>query len=264
MEYTRQNIKSDMLKRVILTCNFKGGTDIESMVNYMKQQDFMKKGFGLLLPLSQRQYNVEINPEKIRENNVPINERQNVIYHFTKCKIDRDVESTFDIYNDTLTLAIDASKSYYGSKLFTDFFASAIDAIHHYDQFISFDRIGIRKIDIKELAKKEEIPTVFNDKYLVSKVWLNDRENIIAKLQNVFKDEYAVYNMITQITKTSKNKIQAVIDTDSYLNRDSIYVLIKKGMDVLKDFMMRPMQDKMFEFFVSNVTETYLNHCLIK
>lgn len=67
-KYNRSNVKSTILKRVVIRVDFIGLTDIEGCVSSLKT--IMKDKFRRFTPISNKNYNVEL-PDQFSQHQIP-------------------------------------------------------------------------------------------------------------------------------------------------------------------------------------------------
>ena len=87
-KYNRLNVKSTILKRVVIRVDFIGLTDIEGCVSSLKT--IMNEKFQRLTPISNKNYNVEL-PDQLSQHQIPnVNFERRTFYRFSQSLMGSD------------------------------------------------------------------------------------------------------------------------------------------------------------------------------
>lgn len=264
-KYERTNIKSDMLKMVIIRFDYSGATNIVDFVNKIKMSDFMRSAFSKMRPMEQRQLSMSLRPRELYEGRMPLTQRQtSTLYHFFECQLHQGIEAYLDINIESTLLVVNINKAYEGSGKFTEFMAWLLFELHQYDRFISIDRIGIRKIDGQEITEERNFEYYFNDNYYVVKSWKAKPDKNKVNLTEMFIDEKVNFNVTQQIERPhgKKGKVFAIYDIDAFIVNGDINEMLEDKTKMI-NFLDSDMQEKMFRMFENVVTETYLESCYV-
>lgn len=259
-KYTRDNIYSEMLKTVIIRLDFSGIINIGPFVDYIKKEQTIKSNFAAFDEISQRQLNVSFVPKDIENGGLPVAKAQDkTLYRFSKWKDNNNSDAILDIDNSSITIVVDCNTNYKGSKGYSDVIINLMYELKKYDQYISFRRLGVRKIDAKVIKEGERIEDFFNEKFIVYNSWQqNPYENNISTLTELFYVDDVKFNVVQRIESYNKKDIRLFYDVDSYIEAD---VLRNIDNENIENYLNERMQDKMFDLFVNVASEKYLERC---
>lgn len=266
-KYTRDNIYSEMLKTVIIRLDFSGVINIGPFVEKIKQSEKIKSKFDLFNEIAQRQINVDFVPIDIENGGLPITKAQNnTVYRFSKWRPVNSSDAILDIDNSSMTLSVDCGTNHYkGSTEYSTFMIELIEELQNHDQYISFNRLGVRKIDIQVLNDGEQINDYFNEKFTVSNSWGLCPPKDMATLTELLRIDDVRFNIIQRIEtlKIKEEKhLRLIFDVDSYIYND-VDALRDKNCEQIGSYLKVKMQDKMFDMFVKVASESYLESCKI-
>lgn len=264
-KYTRDNIYSEMLKTVIIRLDFSGVINIGPFVEKIKQSERIKSKFGLFNEIAQRQVNVNFIPKDIEDGGLPIAKAQNnTIYRFSKWKPVNSSDAILDIDNSSMTLSVDCGTNHYkGSTEYSTLMIGLMEELRNHDQYISFNRLGVRKIDIQILNDGEQVADYFNEKFTVSNSWELWPPKDMATLTELLRIEDVRFNVIQRIEPIKikdEKQIRLIFDVDSYIY-DDVDALRDKNCEQIESYLNVKMQDKMFDMFVNVASEKYLVSC---
>lgn len=262
-KYTRNNIYSEMLKTVIMRLDFSGATDINSIVDKIKRLDCVQKAFDAMHTFDKQNYTVNLRPNKPNGDELPFSQLQHsTVYRFHDYKLHEGCSARLDIDDDSLVLVVDCNEHYPGSAEFTDFFIELICEIRKHDQYIAFERLGVRKIDIHVLGADEKISEYFNEHFVVGQSWSNQPTKKMSSLTELLTLDDVNFNVVQRIDSIKVNQdvqTRLIFDIDSYIEGATLSKAIKEGS--IKDYLHIKMQDQMFDLFVNVASTSYLEKC---
>lgn len=262
-KYTRNNIYSEMLKTVIMRLDFSGATDLNSIVDKIKRLDCVQKAFGAMHTFDKQNYTVNLRPNNPNGGELPFSQLQHsTVYRFQDYKLHKECSARLDIDDDSLVLVVDCNEHYPGSTEFTDLFIELMCEIRKHDQYIAFERLGVRKIDIHVLGEEEKISEYFNEHFVVSQSWSNLPAKKMSSLTELLTLDDVNFNIVQRIDNVNANqKVQTrlIFDIDSYIEGATLSKAIKE--DCIKYYLHGKMQDQMFDMFVNVASTSYLEKC---
>ena len=260
-KYTRENIYSEMLKTVIIRLDFSGVINIGSFVDMIKQSEAIKSKFAILEEIPQRELNVSFLPEDAGTGGLPITKAQDkTIFRFSKWKDTTNSEARLDIDNTSMTLSIDCRNNYKGSGEYSSLMISLMNDVMKHDQFVKFQRLGVRKIDAQILNDENHINDYFNDNFTVKNSWEQGESKDMSTLTDFLHIDDVKFNVIQRIERIPEDKLRLIYDVDSYIYADALEKICE-GQSV-ESYLNKKMQDKMFDMFVNVTSEKYLDSCL--
>lgn len=260
-KYTRENIYSEMLKAVIIRLDFSGVINIGSFVDMIKQSEAIKSKFAILEEIPQRELNVSFLPEDAGTGGLPVTKAQDkTIFRFSKWKDTTNSQARLDIDNTSITLSIDCGNNYKGSGEYSSLMISLMNNIMKQDQFVKFQRLGVRKIDVQILNAKDPIDDYFNDNFTVKNSWKQGGSKDMSTLTDFLHIDDVKFNVIQRIERIPNDKLRLIYDVDSYIYADTLETVSEEQS--IESYLNEKMQDKMFDMFVNVVSERYLDSCI--
>ena len=261
-KYTRDNIYSEMLKTVIIRLDFSGVINIGPFVDSIKKEPVIASNFGAFDEIAQRQLNVSFVPKDVEDGGLPIAKAQDkTIYRFSKWKSIDNSDAILDIDNSSITIAVDCGTNYKGSKSYSDVIINLMCELKKFDQYTSFRRLGVRKIDAKVIKEGENIQDFFNNNFIVSCSWGHE-SNDMSTLTDLFHIDDVKFNVVQRIERFKDqngiSRIRLFYDVDSYVETN---VLRSIDNIQIEHYLNVKMQDKMFEMFVNVASDKYLELC---
>lgn len=260
-KFKRTNVKSTILKKVIIRIDFVGLTDIMSCVTSLKR-DVMKGKFKKFREIKNKNYNVELNsPNSSQPFNV--NMEKKIMFQFSECVIGPS-NANFMLGPEFAYLEIECSEDYEGCNEYIKLMASAIDCILNFDSFISVKRLGLRKIDValfddvKMMNQSIEIPIWEN--YKLAPAYFPLKKSYSDLLFQ--KDVNTIFNIqrfIQEIDVNEERKIQYVLDIDCYKNVNLIVASDFSTTNSIEKIISVQMNEPIFKYFIETFTEQYIN-----
>lgn len=262
--YRRDNILSEMLKAVIMRLDFSGATEIGSVVNRIKQLECIQKAFGSMQTFPKSKRNINFRQGKVENEELSIDIVQDsTVYQFTQYKLQDNCTARLDFDDESMTLVIECDKNYQGSKEFTDLFVGLMSELNKIDSYITFERLGIRKIDLQILDSDEDVSDYFNEHFVVSNSWTNQPSKKTSSLTELLTIEDVNFNIVQRIDKVkvnSEDHMRLIYDIDSYIDGTTLSSIYERGL--VKDYLHSKMQDTMFDLFVNVASTHYLEKSL--
>lgn len=258
--YTRENILSPMLKVVVFRIDFTGLTSLEEFINRIKAAKMLQNSFRKMVMIPKQSMSVSFRPKDIAEGQLPYTEAQkSKVYRFFDCKIQNNSDVTLDLEEDSITLAINCEKGYYGSLLYSQFVAWIISELRLHDSFVSINRLGVRKIDVQVLNEGESIGAYFNENYSVSKSWQSIPNKSKSVLTELIEKDNINFNVTQHIDITNDGKERLIYDVDAFLQGQHLSMALIEGN--VEELLYHDMQDLMFDLFTSVASSEYLEKC---
>lgn len=257
--YTRDNIYSEMLKTVIIRLDFAGATSIRSFVDKIKQSSLLESAFESMIAMQRQHISVNFRPKDIEDGELPLTESQHsTLYRFKDCKLQSSGSATLDIDSESITIVIDCRADYKGSKRYTDFMSSLMTELFAHDKYITPVRLGIRKIDVQQLADGEKIGDYFNERFAVAYNWNLAPLKKLSTMTDLLSIGNIEFNVTQRIDKSKNGNDRLIYDVDSYVENGNLAAVIGSGE--VRD-VMEEMQNHMFDLFVSITSNSYLEKC---
>ena len=264
-QYTRKNIKSDILKLIIFRFDISGLPNLMPFIDALCQKPFMYNAFK-----KRRHFSSSKGVRPFRNNisvngTLPLSERtQSEIYRFSECTIDKNSNVLLDITPDNICLTINCNGAYEGSEKYTDFMINVLDVLAKVNSFIYIDRLGIRKIDSVEVKNLNEISSFFDDNYVVANDLSHFNGGLESTKTSIFFINDVHYNVVQHVVKKGEESYQLVFDVDAYTEEEEDEKPVDTNSKNLRELMYVEMQDNMFKFFKDVASIDYLEKCKIK
>ena len=261
-KYTRDNIYSDMLKRVIVRCDFYEITDIERFIDNPDNKSFLFNYFEKRIPIEQKHCEIFLNSSSEDNNGLfPVSKKtQKKVFHYEGFKLQK-IDAVLDISTDFFCLNINCKDDYRGSRIFTELMVGLIIRLKKSEPFTYFKRVGIRKIDIQILNNRNSISDFFNDKFLVGVSWKSPIKKESSTMTEIIKKGAVSFNVIQRVDRTSDNRRRLIYDVDGYITKEYIEKSIKNNK--LMKCLDSEIQNAMFDLFISVTSEKFLDKCLL-
>lgn len=267
----RNDISTDLLKRVIIRVDFVGLRDFDNYLDYLAIQSFFRHTF-------QQEGSYKYLPRTYADSE---DNDRSVVIRFSNCKIGPS-KVTLDISKRYAILDIRCAIPYEGTTQYSDFMVDLLASLKLFDVDIYFSRIGIRKIDMAEFDNIQEAKNVFEKDFPIIMSWE------LSSLNGAYRRQYSEqlkvdtvqYTCVQKIDKTTEsNKLRVIYDVDAYMSDDTIdfdEMLLTSGFNqetdsamsflidskrTLRKIINEKFHDKMFEFFKGIVSLSYLELC---
>lgn len=202
-KYTRKNIKSTILKLVIIRIDYSGLTNFNVFLENLKNAEFMKNNFKRMRLLSNRSTSRPLKRSSKENGTLPLS--QNVlgnVYHFFDCTLDEDTSvASLYVTSECFSLSIDCSKGYRGSEAYTKFMLEIIRTLAHSESYINIERVGIRKIDSVDVPNLISARNIFDEKFVVINDFLSADDLKESTKTNVYLKNEIHFNTVQYVAK---------------------------------------------------------------
>lgn len=260
-KYNRSNVKSTILKRVVIRVDFIGLTDIEGCVSSLKT--IMKDKFRRFTPISNKNYNVEL-PDQFSQHQIPnVNFERKTFYRFSEILKGSD-NANFMLGTDFAYIEVNCGSDYAGCDNYIRLMAESIFCILHFDPFISIKRLGLKKIDIAEFDNIQEM-----DNSVENRIWNNYKTNdAYMPLKKSYsdlllqQDVRTVFNIQRQVQAVDRGgtpKLVYILDVDSYKNGNLINMDDFASEANIEKAISEQMNIPLFNYFIATFTEQYID-----
>lgn len=255
-KFTRQNLRTDILKQVLFRVDFTGSTGGQETEQFVvKLKDDWANYFHRYNKITNKNFKIDINKDGM----VRHEQLLQTIHRFSLSQIGQS-EAIMDISDDFATLTINISENYEGSDNYLRCFSNLIHRILVSDQFINLKRIGIRKFDHIFISEKANI-----DDILEEHLWAN-----YSDMGSCLKKEYKDYistngtsvNICRSVERVKVNnvdKIRLIFDVDAYREENYLQRSELRTEDVIYDMMQSQLNAHLFNLFIATFREAYIN-----
>lgn len=261
-KYTRDNIKSDIMQRVIVRVDYEGVSKLEDLVVSLKPK--WSGYFKSFNKITKNNFNINVTDTALQSKTISIPDpEKQIIYRFSNCRIGKP-ETYMDIAESFAYIDIVAGSDYCGTQKFTEIISSYICSLLNHDQFVSLKRVAIRKIDI---IKKDKD---FNpDDIYEMGIWNNyqNGEHISIKKRYsdvmYLRDVSSYVNIIRDVSylqsETNTVQKQIVLDMDIYKVDQAIDIQRSSSQDDIQEVFNKKLNDPLFGLFVETFRESYID-----
>lgn len=260
-KYNRSNVKSTILKRVVIRVDFIGLTDIEGCVSSLKT--IMNEKFRRLTPISNKNYNVEL-PDQFSQHQIPnVNFERNTFYRFSESLMGSD-NANFMLGTDFAYIEVNCGSDYAGCDKYIRLMAESIFCILNFDPFISIKRIGLKKTDwaefdnIQDMDSSVEIPIWNNYKSSDAYMPLKKSYSDLLLQQNV-RTVFNIQRQVQAVDRGGTSKLVYILDVDSYKNGNLINNDDFASEDNIEKAISEQMNMPLFNYFIETFTERYID-----
>ena len=256
-KFTRQNLRSSILKQILFRVDFTGSTggkETEQFVTDIKK-NWVHQYFRKYNKLSNRTFKIDISKDGTvnKENQVQ------TIHRFSMCQIDNNV-AIMDLSDDFAVLSINVDNEYEGSDRYLKCFSELIHLILDSDQFIELKRVGIRKYDHIFVGKDDNIDEILEDS-----LWMN-YSDMGTCLKKEYKDFIIQNNTQINIFRTAENVkkddhdlIRLIFDVDAYRVDKQLQRSILHSVDDICNMLKDDLNGHLFKIFINTFKESYLS-----
>ena len=260
-KFSRSNVKSTILNKVIIRVDFIGLTDIVGCVNGLKP--IMNGKFTKFRQINNNNYNVELNSQ-LSSNPVNVNLEKKTLYQFTGCTIGSS-NANFMLGSDFAYIEINCSQEYEGGNEYIRLMSNAIDCIRKFDSFISIRRLGLRKVDIAKFknvdALKQSVEESIWETYKKGPAYFPLKKAYSDLIfQKDVKTVFNIQRIVQEVEEDGIKKIQYVFDIDSYKNGSLIKSDDFSTVDRIEKMISEQMNEPIFNYFVDTFTEQYIDN----
>ena len=260
-KYNRLNVKSTILKRVVIRVDFIGLTDIEGCVSSLKK--IMNEKFQRLTPISNKNYNVEL-PDQFSQHQIPnVNFERTTFYRFSESLMGSD-NANFMLGTDFAYLEVNCGSDYAGCDKYIRLMAESINCILHFDPFISIKRLGLKKIDVAEFDNIQDM-----DNAVETPIWNNYKQGdafIPLKksysdllLQQDVRTVFNIQRQVQAVENGNRARWVYVFDVDSFKNGSLINPDDFASVANIEKVISEQMNMPLFNYFIETFTEQYID-----
>lgn len=261
--FNRENIVSDMLKRVIIRVDFSRVLNFDSFVEVAWKN-------GLFASFSDYEKREGNGRACINDNHSssPIEEKvDTTIHHFYGQLCETCPSVSLDITDNAFVLVVEVNEYYDGSRSYSNFISDLCYQAYQHDNMIRIRRIGVRKFDEKEVAIKTNRLKFFSPNLHILDGILPQTDGNTTRAREMA--EVAIYNGIQnnfhQRVDVSNDgtKCRVRFDMDAFCEDSKrINVALQSGdTNAIFSLIYHDIQDHMFEKYKEWVSFEYLrNH----
>ncbi len=259
-KFKRSNVKSSILKKVVIRIDFMGLTDIVGCVNSLKK--VMHGKFNTFMPISNNNYNVEL-PGVNNKKGVNVNLEERTFYRFSDSQIGTS-KANYVLGTDFATIEVNCDSHYEGCDEYIKLMAKSIDCILKFDTFISIQRIGLRKFDVAEFYSEKEM-----EEAIECSIWNNYKRNsAYLPLKKTYLDllyqkdvntVFRIQRIIQRLVNDDHQKYQYSFDIDSYKNGSLLSKDDFASEKSIENMISKKMNEPVFNYFIDTFTEQYID-----
>lgn len=265
MEWNRENIKNNFLRRIILRVDYEGIVDIKDILKNLESKlpslGFTERNFGFI-----NNAEFELNdPEMIEsELKIPIKELSKIEtykYRNSDGNVELEVNELYSALNVDVNNYNDINK-------YCNIFSEVINVIKEKSVYLKINRIGLRKINDCIIRDKSRFNDYFDKEYffdISNKLRLNSikTEKINTQFVDTFSVEKYMFNYIRIVsggvlTIGSQNYdvYQAVIDIDGYsYDRELLNTLLGDTNEISN--IILELNENLFELYSNSLTQLF-------
>ena len=265
MEWNRENIKNNFLRRIILRVDYEGIVDIKDILKNLESKlpslGFTERNFGFI-----NNAEFELNdPEMIEsERKIPIKELSKIEtykYRNSDGNVELEVNELYSALNVDVNNYNDINK-------YCNIFSEVINGIKEKSVYLKINRIGLRKINDCIIRDKSRFNDYFDKEYffdISNKLRLNSikTEKINTQFVDTFSVEKYMFNYIRIVsggvlTIGSQNYdvYQAVIDIDGYsYDRELLNTLLGDTNEISN--IILELNENLFELYSNSLTQSF-------
>lgn len=257
--FTRENIESDLLKKMIIRIDFEGVVDVRDLIKSLQNDKKVKSSFSKCIEIQNRNFQMHVNLQRMEmSGNVPIEEIPGGnMFRFSQCQIERNSEAILDVTSNFVCLTMSCDGKYSNSKGYSDFMAHIVTHLTKKQKFLNVTRIGIRKIDIYTTEDVADLKSKFDSNISMLRDWSeNNGVNLRIYTDLMVRDGLMVN--YTQKLERENNQYKATLDIDAYQSRDNINQDICKDENRFGSLLQDNFNATLFEMFRDAVSYEYL------
>lgn len=251
---TRENVKSSLLKRVIIRADFTPLVDVESTFKKLVEQDWFKGKF--------ESFDKILNTSKNGDDEGYNVEQQMFIRRFSDSRIEPEKNVVLDIMEETVCLSIDCDEHYTRIDPYRELVEKILAFIMTHDDYVKMKRLAIRKVDGYACKNGDEADKIFeyfdqgisfyNEATLQLRTY-SDRFTYKPGEQNVRVN----YTRQVKFGVSEEDQFVFIIDIDTYLELEQIGNVRPDEVDLRRMFKDR-LNETSFELFKRSVKLEYL------
>lgn len=271
MNISRDDLKYNFLRRIIIRLDYNGIIDIKDSIQDL-QDIIYKYGF------------VEMNSEYINEVEFELNdpiiiENQNMVslkeLNRTETYKFRNIDRTIELEVNKLFMTITINtKEYHEFESYRDIFIEVAEIIKSKNKYLKPIRIGLRKINNCIIRDKSKFKHYFNSKYFnnIADSFKEDGVNVDVLVGNysdtIYEDRY-FFNYIRNISDATlnlnnkkSNVYQVALDIDGYSNDDEWLKEVVLNKERFK-LTLDEINGLLFTLYTKTLTNNFINRLVI-
>lgn len=266
MQVTRDSLKYNFLRRIIIRIDYSGIVDIKSGLNEI-HNNFTNYGFVKMREefIQEAEFKLD-DPIMIDgQGSIPIKEIQKT-ETFKYASADEDL--ILEINRFFTTLSINAIK-YRDFNEYIDIFSNVVSLIKSKNIFMNPLRLGVRKINDCILLNKNKFDYFFNERYFrdiandLSDDGIDVKKLNTSIVDNIYKDDIS-YNYIRNCTEGTLSNgeqtiegYQVVVDIDGYTqNNDRLNNIISNKSDI--DNFLSEINENLFNLYKFTLSKQFI------
>ncbi|UOW67235.1 TIGR04255 family protein [Paraclostridium bifermentans] len=266
MQVTRDSLKYNFLRRIIIRIDYSGIVDIKSGLNEI-HNNFINYGFVKMREefIQEAEFKLD-DPIMIDgQGSIPIKEIQKT-ETFKYASADEDL--ILEINRFFTTLSINAIK-YRDFNEYIDIFSNVVSLIKSKNTFMNPLRLGVRKINDCILLNKNKFDYFFNERYFrdiakdLSEDGIDVKKLNTSIVDNIYKDDIS-YNYIRNCTEGTLSNgeqtiegYQVVVDIDGYTqNNDRLNNIISNKLCI--DNFLSEINENLFNLYKFTLSNQFI------
>lgn len=266
MQVTRDSLKYNFLRRIIIRIDYSGIVDIKSGLNEI-HNNFINYGFVKMREefIQEAEFKLD-DPIMINgQGSIPIKEIQKT-ETFKYASADEDL--ILEINRFFTTLSINAIK-YRDFNEYIDIFSNVVSLIKSKNTFMNPLRLGVRKINDCILLNKNKFDYFFNERYFrdiakdLSEDGIDVKKLNTSIVDNIYKDDIS-YNYIRNCTEGTLSNgeqtiegYQVVVDIDGYTqNNDRLNNIISNKLCI--DNFLSEINENLFNLYKFTLSNQFI------
>ena len=261
-KFTRQNVKSDIMEKVLIRIDYEGVSNIDNLIIDIKRK--WNNNFSSYIKVTKNNYNINVTDLTFQTKTIDIPDpEKQIIHRFTECKVGKP-NTYMDISERFAYIDIVAGKNYVGTQQYTNIMSEFILLLLKYDPFISLTRVAIRKIDKIEKSLDENPDSIienpiYNNYAEENRIPIKKRYSDLMKLNDVD----SIVNIVRDISfmkKSDGNIIhQILLDMDIY-KQGQKQICINQSSQILdiKNVLEKKLNDPLFQLYIETFKESFI------
>lgn len=257
--FTRDNIESDLLKKMIIRIDFEGVVDVRDLIKSLQNDNKVKTSFSKCVEIQNRNFQMHVNLQCMEMGgNIPVEEiPRGYMFRFSQCQIEKNSEAILDVASNFICLTMSCNGKYSNSKGYSDFIAHIVAHLTKKQKFLNVTRIGIRKIDIYTTNNIVDLKSKFDSNLIMLRDW-SENNGVNLRIYTDLMERNGLMVNYTQRLERESNQYKAFLDIDAYQSRDNINQDICKDENRFGNLLQDNFNTTLFEMFRDAVSYEYL------
>lgn len=249
-EKTRNTIKNNFLKKLIFRIDFSGmmDADVETFIQSIRPQ-LLERDYITL----REEYGNNINFNVLTPDNIQTNREISKIYVFNSKKgKELKISKSFVIFE----INMEQNETLFSNYI--PLISIILDELKN-RQYVQFNRIGLRKVNVCLLLNKECLNNYFKENVLCR---FNDNSPTTQVADEFFLQEYRVnYNRHFQEGKFLDNGLekigyQIILDIDSYMQ--DVEMVNKEIKEKESIAILKKLNDIIYDIYIDSLTTAFI------